>query len=170
MKNPTIPKKARRSFILMTFLRMRNSGRLSPTTAIMKASPVPRGIHFAMRAWMIGRTLVALAYIGIPRMTAIGTAKGFDLVIYCSKNPVGMNPWMIHPMNTPIRIYGIIFQMSAKLSRLTTLKNVFHFLVSSRTSTGVPLFFQINSATSHSILNLPMIHPPSIPRITPEVT
>jgi len=36
--------------------------------------------------------LVALAYIGIPRITEIGTAKGFDLVIYFSKNPVGTNP------------------------------------------------------------------------------
>ena len=92
IKNQTIPKKVRRSFVLIIFFKIKNSGKLSPTTAIINASPVQRGIHFVIRAWIIGITLVALAYIGIQRITAIGTANGFDLVIYFSKNPVGINP------------------------------------------------------------------------------
>jgi hypothetical protein len=37
-------------------------------------------------------TLVAFAYMGIPKITANGTAKGLVLVMYCSKNPVGTKP------------------------------------------------------------------------------
>lgn len=88
----TIPKNASNNLIFITFLRMRNSGSDNPTTAIIKAKPVPRGIHFAMSACTIGMTLVAFAYIGIPKITANGTANGLFLVIYCSKNPVGIKP------------------------------------------------------------------------------
>jgi hypothetical protein len=71
---------------------MRNSGKLNPTTAIIKANPVPRGTHLAINACMMGMTLVALAYIGIQSITAIGTAKGVSSEMYCAKNPSGTNP------------------------------------------------------------------------------
>lgn len=88
----TIPKNVSRSGSFITFLRIRNSGSDSPTTAIINARPVPRGTHLTINAWMIGITLVALAYIGIQSMTAIGTAKGVSSEIYCVKNPSGTNP------------------------------------------------------------------------------
>jgi len=69
------------NFVFITFLSIRNSGRDKPTTAIINANPVPNGIHFAINAWTIGITLVALAYIGIPTITAIGTANGLFLVM-----------------------------------------------------------------------------------------
>jgi hypothetical protein len=92
MDNPTTAKKVRSNFIFMTFFNIRNSGRDKPTTAIIKASQVPRGIHLAINACTMGITLVALAYMGIPTNTATGTAKGLDLVTYLSKNPVGTKP------------------------------------------------------------------------------
>ena len=79
---------------------MRNSGKDKPTTAIINANPVPNGIHFAINAWTIGITLVALAYIGIQIITAKGTANGLFLVIYTSKNPVGMKPCIAAPTAT----------------------------------------------------------------------
>lgn len=88
----TSPKNVRRSGSFITFLRIKNSGSDSPTTAIIKARPVPRGTHFAMRACMMGIMLVALAYIGIQSTTAIGTAKGVFSEIYCAKNHSGTNP------------------------------------------------------------------------------
>lgn len=80
------------NFVFMTFLRMRNSGRDKPTTAIINANHVPNGTHLAINAWTIGITLVAFAYIGIPTKTAIGTANGLLLVTYASKNQVGTKP------------------------------------------------------------------------------
>jgi hypothetical protein len=73
-------------------LSIRNSGKLNPTTAIINANHVPNGIHFAIKAWTIGITPIAFAYIGIQTITAIGTPNGFDAVIYFSKNHVGMKP------------------------------------------------------------------------------
>ena len=93
----------------MTFLSIRNSGRDKPTTAIINASHVPNGIHFAINACTIGITLVALAYIGIPTITAIGTANGLLLVICCSKNPVGRKPWIAAPTATHSNTYGVTF-------------------------------------------------------------
>lgn len=170
IKNQTTQKKVKSSFIFITFLSMRNSGKLSPTTAIIKASPVPRGIHFTMSAWIIGITLVVFAYIGIPIITAIGTANGLLFVIYFSKNQVGMNQWMSHPIATHKRTYGMIFQIRAKLSLITSLMNFFQFIFSFSMSTGAQLFFQINSATSHSIFSFQIIHPPIIPRNIQDAT
>ena len=76
----------------MTFFNIRNSGSDKPTTAIINANQVHNGIHLAINACTIGITLVALAYIGIPTNTAIGTANGFAFVTYLSKNPVGTKP------------------------------------------------------------------------------
>ena len=92
MDIPTTPKKMSSNLVFMTFLSIKNSGNDKPTTAIINANHVPNGIHFAINAWTMGITLVAFAYIGIPTITAIGTANGLFLLIYCSKNPVGINP------------------------------------------------------------------------------
>lgn len=88
--------------IFITFFKIRNSGNESPITAIINASAVPRGIHLAINDWTTGITPAELVYIGIPIITANGTAKGLPLVIYVSKNPVGINPWMSHHKATPI--------------------------------------------------------------------
>jgi len=92
MYTPIVQKKINKSLSFITFFKIKNSGKDNPTTAIINANQVPSGIHFAIKAWTIGITLVAFAYIGIHTITAIGTAKGLLLVIYVSKNPVGTNP------------------------------------------------------------------------------
>jgi len=92
MYTPIVQKKINKSLSFITFFKIKNSGKDNPTTAIINANQVPSGIHFAIKAWTIGMTLVEFAYIGIPTMTAIGTANGLLFVIYVSKNPVGTNP------------------------------------------------------------------------------
>jgi hypothetical protein len=61
IKKPTNPKNIRSNLVFITFFKIRNSGNERPTTAIIKARPVHKGIHFAMRDWTIGITLVAFA-------------------------------------------------------------------------------------------------------------
>lgn len=126
---PTIPKNIRSSLIFITFLRIRNSGKDKPTTAIINASHVPSGIHFAMSACTMGMTLVAFAYMGIQTSTAMGTANGLCLVMYFSKNPVGMYPWMTAPTPTHNSIYGMTFfvidRASLVISFILFLKTIF---------------------------------------------
>lgn len=100
IKNQTKPKNIKSNWIFITFLSIKNSGSESPTTAIIKARPVQSGIHFEISASTIGIILVALAYIGIPIITAIGTAKGLSAVMYFSKNPVGTNQWIMAQSQT----------------------------------------------------------------------
>ena len=154
----------------MTFFKIRNSGRLNHTTAIMNASHVPIGIHFKIRACIIGIMLVAFAYIGIPSITAIGTAKGLFFVIYFSKNQVGTNPCINHQRATHKSTYGIIFHIRTKLSLLTCFMNFFHLISSFSISFGIQLFFQMKSATSHSILNFHIMKPQIIQRSIQENT
>jgi hypothetical protein len=75
IKNHTNPKKVNNNLNFIIFLRIRNSGKLSHTTAIIKAIPVQKGTHLSIRDSTIGTTLIALAYIGIHNTTETGTAK-----------------------------------------------------------------------------------------------
>jgi hypothetical protein len=89
IKNQINPKKVRSNFIFITFFNIKNSGRLSQTTAIIKASHVHRGIHLSIKDSIIGIILVAFVYIGIHRITDRGTANGCSTVIYFWKNHSG---------------------------------------------------------------------------------
>lgn len=88
------------SLNFITFFSIKNSGKLSQTTAIINASHVQIGIHFDINASIIGIILVEFAYIGIHSTTAIGTAKGLELDICFSKNHVGTNQWIIAQIHT----------------------------------------------------------------------
>jgi len=77
IKNPTNQKNVSNNFVFITFLSMRNSGRLSPTTAIIKARAVHIGIQVIINDLTMGMTQAAFAYIGIHMSTASGTAKAF---------------------------------------------------------------------------------------------
>ena len=81
MKKVTTPKKIAINFQVITFLSIVASGIESPTTAIIKAMAVPSGTPLATKTCITGMTPAALLYIGIPKITAIGTAKGFSLPI-----------------------------------------------------------------------------------------
>ncbi len=66
----------------------------------------------------MGNTPAALEYIGTPRITAIGTANGFPLLMYCSKKPVGMNPCMAAPIPIPMSTYSTTLFTMPKASRV----------------------------------------------------
>lgn len=70
-----VPKKIPMSRHVMTFFSNVASGNDKPTTAIMKAMAVPRGIPLATNTSMMGTMPAALAYIGTARTTARGTAN-----------------------------------------------------------------------------------------------
>ena len=105
MQVATTPKKMTINFHVITFLSIVASGMDKPTTAIINAMAVPMGIPFCTNTWIIGKTPAALLYIGTPKITAIGTANGLFLLMYCSKNPVGINPCIMAPIPIPIMIY-----------------------------------------------------------------
>jgi hypothetical protein len=50
IKNHTSPKNIKSNCIFITFFNIKNSGKLRPITAIIKASQVPRGTHFTINA------------------------------------------------------------------------------------------------------------------------
>ena len=54
---------------------MTASGRLRAAKAIMKASAVPKGIPLLNKTIAIGTIAAQLPYIGVPKITAIGTEK-----------------------------------------------------------------------------------------------
>ncbi len=70
-----VPKKIPMSRHVMTFFRRVASGSDNPTTAIMKAMAVPRGMPLATNTSIMGTMPAALAYIGTARTTARGTAN-----------------------------------------------------------------------------------------------
>lgn len=102
IQNVTTPKKIANIFVVIIFLSNNPSGIDKATTAIEKAITVPNGIPFSTNTCMIGKIPAVLLYMGIPTKTAIGTANGLSLVMYCSKKPVGMNPCINPPMATPM--------------------------------------------------------------------
>ena len=81
IKKVTTAKKIPMSFKVITFFKSIASGSDKPTTPIIKAMAVPNGTPFATKTCITGITPAELLYIGIPKMTAIGTAKGFSLLI-----------------------------------------------------------------------------------------
>jgi len=84
------------SFVLMTFFSIKNSGSESPTTHIIKASHVHIGIQAVIKDWIIGNTHAELLYIGIARITAIGTAKKLSSEIYFDNSHAGIKPCINH--------------------------------------------------------------------------
>ena len=73
-----MPMKMASNFGLRTLRRIINSGTDIATTLIIKASAVPNGNPFSIRAWTIGIVPAALEYIGIPKATATKTASGLS--------------------------------------------------------------------------------------------
>ena len=76
-----VPKKIPMSRHVMTFFSNVASGNDKPTTAIINAMAVPRGIPLATNTSMIGTIPVALAYMGIASTTASGTANQLSRAI-----------------------------------------------------------------------------------------
>jgi hypothetical protein len=148
IKKVTIQKYVSNNFIFITFLRIRNSGKDRPITAIIKASAVPIGTPFAISDWTTGITPAELVYIGIPMITAKGTAKGLFLVMYASKNQVGINPWITAQTATPSNTYGIIFHIKAKESLLICFRRTLNLTLTCCIVVSVVfLTFKIKSAT-----------------------
>ena len=75
--------------VFITFLNIKNSGKLSPTIAIIKATHVQSGIHFSIKLLIIGIAQAAFEYIGIQAKTANGTANILSALIYFWKNQAG---------------------------------------------------------------------------------
>ena len=101
----TTPKNITNIFTVMTFFNNIASGNDKPTTAIEKAIAVPNGIPFWTITCIIGSIPAVFVYIGTPNKTAIGTANGLSLLMYCSKKLVGMKPCINPPIATPIIMY-----------------------------------------------------------------
>ena len=114
----------------------------------MNARAVPIGTHFAINDCTTGITPAEFVYMGTQTMTAIGTAKGLLLVMYVSKNPVGINQWMAPPTATHNKTYGIIFHIKAKESSLICLRKLVNFTFICCIFASVELLaFKIKSAT-----------------------
>src|SRR5665648_1029339 len=85
-----------------------SSGRLSATTAIMKASRVPIGRPLSCRASTNGRTPAALEYSGSPISTARATARAWPLAVLAgvplSSNAAGVLPLVeaLHDKGLPM--------------------------------------------------------------------
>ena len=75
IKKATVPKKIPINLQVITFLSRVASGKDNPTTAIMKAMAVPKGMPLATNTSMTGTIPAALAYIGTARRTEKGTAN-----------------------------------------------------------------------------------------------
>ena len=93
-------------FVVIIFLSSKPSGMDKPTTAMEKAITVPNGIPFSTNTCMMGKIPAVLLYMGTPIITAMGTANGLSLLMYASKNPVGINPCINPPTAIPINMYN----------------------------------------------------------------
>ncbi len=102
MKSVKIVKNTMMRRHVITFFSKVASGSDNPTTAIIKAMAVPKGIPLATNTSTTGTIPAALAYIGTARRTLSGTANQLSRDIYCSKNPSGTKPCMKAPMPMPI--------------------------------------------------------------------
>ena len=100
----TVVKNTTMSRHVITFFSRVASGSDKPTTAIIKAIAVPKGIPFATKTSMTGTIPAALAYIGTANITLRGTAYQLSRDIYCSKNPSGTKSCMKAPMPIPMKI------------------------------------------------------------------
>ena len=106
MKRVTVEKNTAMSRHVITFFSRVASGRDRPTTAIMKAMAVPKGIPFATNTSTTGTMPAALAYMGMARRTLRGTAHPLSRDMYCAKKSSGTNPCMKAPMPMPISTYS----------------------------------------------------------------
>ena len=66
--------KADKSFQFIAFFKINSPGIDKVTVAVMKAKEVPSGIPLPVIASITGITLTELAYNGMPKTTAKGTA------------------------------------------------------------------------------------------------
>ena len=82
----TIPKNIANNCRLITFFKIKASGREIPTIAIIKASAVPIGTPFATSDSIMGMTPLALEYKGTAKTTARGTPHQPAFCKYFSKN------------------------------------------------------------------------------------
>lgn len=163
-------KNKRRSFIFITFLSIKNSGRDKPTVAIINASHVPRGTPLAMSDWIIGMTLVAFAYMGTHRSTANGTAKMLSLPIYHSKNHTGTNPWIPAQIPTQRSTYGNTFLVISHHSLVASFRICLQFFSWSCCWKLLSGNFRMKSATCDSNFSFHNIRHPTIPSNTPPHT
>ncbi len=90
MQSVTTPKNIPINFTVITFFKSIASGRDKPTTPIINAMAVPKGIPFETNTCTTGKIPDALEYIGTASIVDIGTASRLSLLIYCSKNPSGI--------------------------------------------------------------------------------
>ena len=90
IQSVTTTKKMAMSFNVITFFNSIASGKDKPTTPIIKAIAVPKGIPLATKTWTTGSMPDALEYMGTAKTVAIGTAKRLSLFICFSKNPSGI--------------------------------------------------------------------------------
>ena len=81
----TTEKKMAINLIVITFFNNIASGKDNPTTPIIKAMAVPKGIPFATKTCATGRIPDALEYIGTAKIVAAGTANQLSLLMYFSK-------------------------------------------------------------------------------------
>ena len=168
IKKPTNQKNVNNSGNFITFFKIKNSGKLNQTTAIINASQVQRGIHLSIKDCITGIIDVAFAYIGIQSITDIGTAKGFSFVIYSWKNHSGTYQWIIAQTHTQANTYKIIFLVISKPSFEDSFQTCFQVFFFSSITFSCTLIFQIKSATYFSIFNLQMIYHQSIHNIIQE--
>ena len=103
IKRLTTPKKIPTRRQVITFFNRIASGRDKPTTAIIKAMAVPKGIPLATSTCTIGTIPAALAYNRTAQRTDSGTAHTFSEDMYRSKNPSGTKPCIPAPTPIPIR-------------------------------------------------------------------
>ena len=101
MHSVTTPKNIPINFKVITFLSSIASGRDKPTTPIIKAMAVPKGIPLLTSTCTTGKMPEALEYIGTASTVAVGTAKRLSLLMYFSKKPSGMYPCIRPPMAIP---------------------------------------------------------------------
>ena len=87
--NATVPKKMPMSRQVITFLSIVASGRDSPTTDIMKARAVPRGMPLATNTSTTGTIPAALAYIGTAMSTLAGTPSNPAFCMKSAKKSSG---------------------------------------------------------------------------------
>lgn len=77
------------NFHVITFFKSIASGRDNPTTPIIKAIAVPKGIPLATKTSTTGKIPEALEYIGTASIVAIGTAKKLSFPIILLKETFG---------------------------------------------------------------------------------
>lgn len=126
-----------------------------------------------MSASTMGIILVALAYIGIPAMTANGTEKRLSFERESSKNHVGTNQCIRPHTVTQSNIYGTIFLVIphhsfddvCHFSFQVLLLSIVLFLLQ-----AVSLILSTKSAMYFSNHSFPSVNPQTTHKSIPETT